>query len=173
MTTRRRFLFTIAALCFGPLLSSSAWAQINYAALKTELQTDPTGIGYAASVAAGNDTETARLINEVRTVPPTFTINRGPVPSSIVVNEIEAADLSALITNQLLQLQIITQFGTVDLGDASTRQILGGIFPVASATRTNLTALANRPASRAEVYPGSPGRNANITPDDVAKALRG
>lgn len=162
----RVFSWTLVALT---LVASPLWAAIDYAALKTELGTDPAGIGYAASVAAGNDTETARLINEVRTVAPTFTINRGPVSSQLVVNEFDATEFGLLVTNDLLRLSIVTQFGTVDLSDASTRQILGAIFPAGGPTRTNLIALATRACSRAEFLFG---RGTEVSPVDVAKALR-
>ena len=36
---------------------------MDYAALKTELTTDPKGLGYAASLASTNDVATAVLIN--------------------------------------------------------------------------------------------------------------
>lgn len=156
----------------GPLLVATGGG-IDFTALATEINTDPTGIGYGPFVTSGTDVEVARLMNEVRTTVPTFKINRGAVPSQLVVNEIDATELDLLTTNQLLQLQVVTQFGTVDLGDASVRQILGGLFPALGSTRTALIALADRPAARAEVYPGSSGSGTIITAADVAKALRG
>lgn len=142
---------------------------INYTALATEITTDPTGIGYAPFVASGNDVAVAALLNEIRVSAPTFTINRGQVPSQLVVNEFDATEFGLLTTNQLLQLSIITQFGSVDLGDASVRQILGAIFPVAGPTRAALVALANRPCSRAEFLFGL---GVTISASDVARALR-
>jgi len=143
---------------------------IDYPALNTEILTDPTGIGYAPYVTDGNDVLVAALLNEVRVAAPTFTINRGEVPSQKVVNEFDATEFGALVTEQLQRLSILTQFGTVDLGDATVRQILGAIFPLGGPTRTNLTALATRPCSRGEFLFGA---GTVITPGDVAKALRG
>lgn len=143
---------------------------INYAVLKTEIQTDPSGIGYAPNVASGNDVAVAAQLNEVRITAPAFAINRGEVSSRLVVNEFDATEFGALTTNQLQQLSIITQFGTVDLGDASTRQILGAIFPSGGPTRTSLTALSTRSCSRAEFLFGL---GVNVSQSDVAKALRG
>jgi len=143
---------------------------IDYPALQTEILTDPVGIGYAPYVTDGNDVLVAALLNEVRVAAPTFTINRGEVPSQKVVNEFDATEFGALVTEQLQRLSILTQFGTVDLGDATVRQILGAIFPLGGPTRTNLTALATRPCSRGEFLFGA---GTVITPGDVAKALRG
>ena len=38
---------------------------IDYIALKSELQTDPQGFGYAAPLAAGNDSQLAALVNQI------------------------------------------------------------------------------------------------------------
>lgn len=165
----KRLLLTIALLFLAPW----SWATgIDYAALKTELLTDPAGIGYAASVTAGNDTETARIINAVRTVPPVFTINRGPIPSFLAKNAIVRADWTLVSPSDQNLLALILSSETVDMSDANTRASLGGIFPAGSTTRNNFIALANRAASRAEVYPGSPGAGTTISVSDVALALR-
>lgn len=143
---------------------------IDYPALNTEIRTDPVGIGYAPHVDSGNDVLVAALLNEVRVAAPTFSINRGEVPSQKVVNEFDAGEFGALVTEQLQRLSIMTQFGTVDLGDATVRQILGAIFPLGGVTRTNLTALSTRSCSRGEFLFGA---GTVISAADVARALRG
>lgn len=155
------------------------------AALKTELQTDPRGYGYA--FAGRNDTDMANRLNLVRDGSagrvPTNPTAAGGVATGIVsvfrddipVREIVAAITPADYTN-LTQLQIsklTLQFAgsgmVIDATNANTRGSFAAIFSGMSATTTNaINALASRPASRAEELFGL---NFRVSATDVGTAL--
>src|ERR1043166_27585 len=63
------------------------------AALKSELLTDPSGLGYAASVTSRDDSITATLINLARAA---IQIKRADVSSAELVNAIDVADYASL-----------------------------------------------------------------------------
>jgi hypothetical protein len=141
-----------------------------YAALKTELQTDPTSLGYAAMIAVGNDQGLAELVN---TPQPTILLFREAVSADEVYENINAAEFSALTQQQLMRLQVIMMQATnggVSFRRANSRQLLKNIFPNGGPTDTNLTNIAKRQGSRAEQVLQ---QGISVTPLDIAIALRG
>lgn len=141
-----------------------------YAALKTELQTDPTSLGYAAMIAVGNDQGLAELVN---TPQPTILLYRESVSADEVYENINAAEFSALTQQQLMRLQVIMAQATnggVSFRRANSRQLLKNIFPNGGPTDTNLTNIAKRQGSRAEQVLQ---QGISVTPLDIAIALRG
>lgn len=155
---------------------------IDYAALKTELNTDPTALGYAAPRTAGDDVTLAGIVNLLRA---TIQIRRADISASEIANAIDVADYTALpgsptaaqLSSERRFLAWITGILTVGsvrlLNDDGTNAPaitnFQAMFPAGSATRTRLLALASRNGSRAEQLFGA---GTVITSADVAKALR-
>jgi hypothetical protein len=142
---------------------------IDYAALASEINTDPAALGYAAPKAAGNDQGVANLLNAVG-AGAGFQVNREPISTAFFLSNVAAAEYLALTAVKLAQLQCIVAAQTVDINDASTQAMLIGVFGNPSATRTNIIAILKRQGSRAEVLFG---RGTVITVNDISKALRG
>jgi len=151
---------------------------INYAALKTELQTDPQTYGYAAALAAGEPETVAALLNKVRNGTDgeaAITINRTTISPTEVLRVITVGDFRANLTNMAASwFESVTQYGTLQLRDAQgastpTRDNFIALFSNGSATLTRLAALETRNGSRAEqLY----GEGTVITPQDIATAMR-
>ncbi len=156
------------------------------AALKTELNTDPRGYGFAADLASGNDSGLVAKLNLKRdgapgNVPanPTgaggqasgiITVFRTDIPVKEVIASIAPVDYAAL--TQLQISKITLQFaGTgmiIDATNANTRGSFAGIFSSMSApTVAAVNALAQRVGSRAEELFGT---GAVITDLDVTHA---
>lgn len=144
---------------------------IDYAALKTELQTDPNAYGYAPLIAAGNMQGLADKLNQVRAA---ISIPRPDVTPDEVLEAIRLSDLRSATTavqaaymQSLLVLpniRILKENGT----DARVLTSLMDILTNGSASETRLRALATRSGSRAEQLFG-PG--AWLTWSDITTAL--
>jgi hypothetical protein len=138
---------------------------IDYIQLKSELQEDPTSQGYATPLAAGDHVAVAALLNEVdagiqidRTQ-----IARREVMEAIVWSEFEGATATKRDTVKTLM--------TLDNFNVNAQNVKDGflgVFGAGTGTRTNLTAMLNRPGSRAEQLFGE---GAQITHTDIAIAL--
>jgi len=137
---------------------------MDYAALRSELLTDPTGLGYAAMIASGSDHLLADALNAPRS---TYPVDRGPVPSSVVAAGIPAGEFAALQPAQRDYVGMLISAGEVHLAGTLKNDIVG-FFPAASASRAHLRAISSRDASRAE-YLGLE----TVSPSDIAVALRG
>ena len=140
---------------------------MDYVALKSELQTDPTSLGYAAAIASGSDNILANLINAVSQ---SININRATVTNVEVFNAIDATDYAGLTSAKKSDLQLVLTPDTVTVNNANVRTILASIFGAGSATRTALLALQTRKGSRAEQLFGA---GVFVTESDIAIALRG
>lgn len=112
---------------------------MDLAALKTELTTDPEGLGYT-----GHDEHDAGLLNA-----PTRTPDRESIDSGLLVACISPTDFAALTANQKQYLGLFTNAGSVPL-TAAVKQNLAGMFDAGSATRQALVAAMKRTGSRAE-----------------------
>lgn len=141
---------------------------INYATLKTEIQNDPAGIGYAAFVTAENDAGLAGALNLVR-AGASYSIFKSSIPIKDVIANIVAADFATLTTLQIEKLQLLFAGNTsgLDATDLNTRSIILGIFSGMTTTVSNLTTLAKRQGSRAEVLFGM---GTVITDHDIGRA---
>lgn len=142
---------------------------IDPATLKTELTTDPANLGYASPVAAGNDVTLADLLNQAR-AGATYQVYRGVVPSYEVINNTDPADWVALTAAEKQRYQTLTGAGQVDVSQPNVRNTFGAMFAAGTATRANLTAMAVRQASRAEILFGT---GTVVTVADISFALRG
>jgi hypothetical protein len=156
------------------------------ASLRSELQTDPAGLGYAPYRAAGNHQALADLLNWPRdgvTAPP---LAGAPAGAAITVRNpsISAADLLEAIDNRdfattpnaahVAWFESITQQRTIALlnEDGTNNRVLGNLNRLITSdtqgSRTRLLALATRRGSRAEQLWG-PGTV--VTIDDIGRAL--
>lgn len=138
---------------------------INYAALKTELQSDPTSLGLAALLSAGNHDAVAAKLNEVNA---NIDVQRSTVASDEIIEAMDATEFAALAQANLLRLLILLQKETFVISRANTRALIAGVFPVGGPTRTRLAALLTRKGSRAEQLFNS---STVITAADIARAL--
>lgn len=138
-------------------------------AIKTELETDPEGLGLVAPPAI-DDVGNANLLNEVRTA---TQIERQDIPSTEIargINRVEYA-AAALSDRQWIDLQLSA--GLVDARAGSeARAGLLGIFGAGTTTRTNLSALLTRDGTRIEQMheQGLLSQSFPITPSEVANA---
>jgi hypothetical protein len=145
---------------------------IDYTALATEINNDPSALGYAVPKNAGNDQGVADVINLVR-AGASFQVNREPIARETFIENINSTEFAALTALQLSRLQVILTGATVDINGTNTQSNLLGIFPnsnVAGTTKSNISALLKRQASRAEVLFG---RGTIVSATDVSRALRG
>lgn len=137
---------------------------INYAALKTELQVDPAGLGYAPHLAAGADQSLADLLNEARQ---SISIPRATIPAHEVWEAIVPAEWTALTANERQRVQTILSMGEVNVRGTNTRSSLAAAFGAGTTSRSNLAALQTRRGSRAEELFGE---GITVTSEDIAKA---
>ena len=132
--------------------------------LKTELDTDPLGLGYAGT----SHPEAADILN---TVDVQHQIDNSSVPIHFVRDEIRLAEWEAI--SQGKRDMIILIFGNGDTNVDITNSLLVaqilGAFTVAQApdTRAGMLALATRDGTRAETLFGS---SVWVTAADVAEA---
>lgn len=148
--------------------------------LKTEITTDPMGLGYAPLVSAGDDAGVAALLNDrtrgfTRVVSPTMVNARGLLArlgasvGASVLDKLDAAKASSPAIRWAFAF-IVSAEG-IDVGHAETRAMLdqlasAGVLTAAEADAIKTLAVVQ--ASRAEVLFGQP-----VSDRDVSIALRG
>jgi len=140
--------------------------------ITAELTNDPRGLGYGPSIPA-NLGELSRLLN---TAPQpagsggAVTVFKPYTDLSDAIACVVASEYTALTAAQkALWTDLVMRAGPrgIKSGDANMRATVVSVFP-AGATRTALTAVASRPASRAEELWGV----GTYVPDqDLAAAL--
>lgn len=136
---------------------------LNYAQLKTELQTDSLALGYAPFISAGNHAALADLLNQVRA---TIAIDRDTVAAWEVFDAVVPSEWTALSAQEKQRIQTILSMGMVSVRGANTRSAFLAAFVAGTTTRSNLAALQTRQGSRAEQL-----FSQSITPADIAQAL--
>lgn len=153
---------------------------IDYAALRTEILTDPNAYGYAEHRTSGNDQAIADLLNLKRA---TIQIPRADISPREIWEQLDMADMPALANNpssgqqsqerrDLAWLQGLTGLAQISLvnpngTDTLVRTMFGRLFPAGTGTRTRLLALSTRQGSRAEQLFGAGTFVGNL---DVAQA---
>lgn len=150
--------------------------------LRTEVQNDPRGYGYAALVSGGNYQGVADALNVTRdgSNPPTnptaaggsangaISINRGYISTQELVEAVVQSEMPSA-ASQRDWLIMVTQGDRVRVDTGSTaRAGLLAIFGAGTTTRTNLTAAASRNGSRSEELFGV---NVVVAWQDVTAAL--
>lgn len=145
---------------------------ISYSALKTECQTDPTGLGLTAQFNAGNDSIVADILNLPRVA---IQIKRGDIQPSEVFHALDLADLvtnPGATTNSYLECLLTAPYTLRLLNDdGSNTPVQTNILTLLKAgstpTKTRLSALTTRNGSRAEQLFGA---GTFLTATDVALA---
>lgn len=140
-------------------------ANINYPALATEITTDPMSLGYAGK----SDYEIATILNTAGASGETLFKSYTPVEDIIACIVRSEYDALAAAGKTYLN-EVVLKSAKVKTGDVTLRNQLGGLFGAGTTTRTNLTNIASRPASRGEILFGE---GTTISDQDVATALRG
>lgn len=126
-------------------------------ALKTELTTDPAGLGYAGK----SHEDQSILINK-----PQRTIDAEAINGGVLVSCLDKTEFTALSASDKAYLNLFVTAGDVPMS-ANVRQALRALFPAGSETRNRINAATRRNGSRAEEL--GLGR---VTESDVADALR-
>jgi hypothetical protein len=150
---------------------------IDYAALKTELQTDPKGLGLAVRVAAGDDDGAATLLNTAGLSGET--VQDGEIPKgtfllSLAPNLLSMASLSAALQEKWDRIiNAVAANATVHITHPHViacvdAAVADGILTADDGAATK--ALGTRSCSRAEKLFGA---GVVVTDADVARALRG
>ena len=132
------------------------------AILKTELDTDPNSLGYAAA----NNSECAALLNAVDAANPidVSVVDGQELSKAVVISEytvLSAAERDGWTTI------LAAGNGQVDINDARVVAQIAAIWGAGTATRANLLALKIRDGSRAETVFGV---GSSVTAQDVAEA---
>jgi hypothetical protein len=139
------------------------------AALMTEVNTDPKGLGYASQ--SGNADSIAVLMN---TSPEPIAsasqeqIYRSRVASSDLMAGIILSEFASLTQANRDYCTMLFSAANVNTGDANIRTQMAGIFGGATTSRANLIAAAQKNASRAEALWGDGFR---VTGQQVYLAL--
>lgn len=139
------------------------------AALMSEVNNDPKGLGYATQ--AGNADSIAVLMNtspEPIAAGSQEQIYRSRVASSDLMAGIVLSEFTALTQANRDYCVMLFSAPFVNTGDANLRTQLGGIFGAATTSRANLMAAAQKNASRSEALFGD---NRQVTAQEVYKAL--
>lgn len=136
---------------------------LSLAALKTELQTDPSTLGYGPFLAVGNTGALADLLNQVRGG---ISVFRSSIATWEIVANTVKSEYDALTAGDKQLYQILVSTGTINATDSRIRAMFAAIFGAGTTTRANLTAMASRTGSRAEQLFGEA-----VSHQDVARAL--
>lgn len=148
-------------------------------AQKTTLKTDITSAGNAAALGAfitGTDWVSIAAFYNANSA---STVWRPNVPVADLAQQIVGSAFDGLTVAKQNGYLAMTQGGVVHADQASIRAWFSDIFGGGSATLTNLTAIAQRPATRFELLFSSVAAPANVTtvfgqqlsPDDVQDAM--
>ncbi len=137
---------------------------IDPVALKAELDTDPSGLGYAAHMTSGNNTALVGLLNEPHAADQ---VDRGIVPAHEIVTATDATEWAALSSAEKGRYDTITGAGEIDASATNVRDAFAAMFAGGTTTRTALLAIGTRDGSRVEALFGV-GESASL--DDVRKA---
>lgn len=129
-------------------------------ALKSEIQSDPATIGYAAL--KGDHVGIAQAMNRSQR-----TIDAETLSNGVLVSCIDKTEFATLSAADKQWLNLFVTAGSVPMTGA-VRQALRSLFPAGSTTRGNINQATKRTGSRAEEL--GFGR---VTESDVADALRG
>lgn len=127
---------------------------VNISALKVELQTDPKALGYSAFVTIRDLNRLVDLINTRGLTNDTVSV--ATVTSSDLQVNVVGSEYTGLTAAQRNLWDVIIFTGTqgIALSNANVRNQIGVVWSAATTTRSNLSNLQNRAASRAEVLFG-------------------
>lgn len=125
----------------------------HYAALKTELTTDPLGLGYVGKT----DEECADLLNIAApdNTNPEKRVSRDSVDSWEIVGATVYGEYVSLTATQRDLYGAVVSCGRVNPQNGNIRTIFGQLFGAGTTTRAQLNDLQYRGSSRAEKLFGS------------------
>ena len=145
---------------------------IVHSSLKTEINSDPAGLGYAPFISSGNYGGAAAILNTIRSGVAAdgknYSIHRDDVLPAEVIDAISATDFAALTTLQSQQLQLLLGMRSIDCTRNNLRTNLVNIFPVGGGSHAPINNLTSRNGSRAEVLFGI---RTIVEASDIAQAL--
>jgi hypothetical protein len=135
--------------------------------IRTEIDTDPKGLGYTTLKAQSNGPEAvAAKMNEIggssETLTPTWTA------TTEVLAVLVGTEVLALSQANRDMLAILTSTTQVKTGSATLRAAIAAIFASGTTSRTNLVALTTKSCSRAAALWGE---GTYISATDVGNAL--
>ena len=134
---------------------------IDIDALKSEIDLDPTGIGYPIDILGIH-----AAINLPRS---TIPFDRQLVPSHEVLDATVAGEYGGLSATERERYALFISAGEINVESANTRAAFLAMFTAGTTTRANLGALQTRDGSRAEELFGE---GISIEVHRVAEALR-
>lgn len=146
---------------------------INYTTLKTEINTDPLNVGYAAYVTMGSDYNIAMLLNAgAGSGASTLTLQTMPKDAfqlAVVPAVIALASASSALQAKWDRILGMVEASTViDFTNSTVQALLAELVTDNLMTQNQVTAINQRTGSRAEVLFGA---TTIIDHLDVAKAL--
>ncbi len=140
---------------------------ISYQTLKTELNTDPSGLGYPALITSGSDNALADALNLSRVTITNISVTL--LTPHLVFAAIVPSEWAAVSASNQQIIQMILALDMINPNDTNTKNAFLQAFGSGTTTRTNLNALLTRQGSRAEQLFGA---GTIIYSQDVAIALR-
>ena len=123
---------------------------INLTELKTELTTDPMGLGLSSSYSTGNDASCAGILNEVREGV-NYEKRRNLIPSYEVVGSIVPSEWTSLSADEKERISFIVSAGEINPNSTNVVTAFTTAFTSGSSTRTNILGILNEQTSRAQM----------------------
>lgn len=126
---------------------------VNLSALRTEILTDPRGLGYSTGVTRGDHNLISDLLN---TRAASHSVSIGTIFSIDMQQAVVAAEYAVISGGQrdLWNAIITTAVNGVQISNTILRTQVAFVWSAATTTRANLLALDTRTGSRAEVLFG-------------------
>lgn len=131
--------------------------------LRTELDTDPTGLGYAPFIPGGNLTALADLVNTLTDID----IDKLSISNFDVINALDYTEVNSLASPEREALTILTQPDRIPVS-SNTKNAFAAIFAAGTNSRANLQAISRKKATRAEILFGA---NVTVTSGQIGDAL--
>ena len=140
---------------------------LTLSALRTELLTDPTGIGYSTAVTRADHNTLVDLVNRSAA---SYVVSIGTVTAINLQSVVVASEYAVLSGGQrdLWNAVLTAATGGVPISNTAIRAQVAVVWSAGTTTRSNLLALDTRTGTRAEVLFGEGVR---VTSTDVQKAL--
>lgn len=147
--------------------ASERGSMFTVSALRTELLTDPTGIGYSTAVTRADHNT---LVDQVNRFAVSYAVSMGTVTSIAMQTAVVPGEYGVLSNGQrdLWNAVLVAAVNGVPISNTVIRTQVAFVWSAGTTTRANLLALDTRSGTRAEVLFGEGVR---VTSTDVQKAL--
>ena len=135
--------------------------------LRTELLTDPRGLGYSTAVTRGDHNTLADLLNRLAA---SNTVSVGTIFVIDMQQAVVASEYAVLSAGQrdLWGAIVTTAVNGIAISNTVLRNQVAFVWSAGTTTRTSLLALDTRSGSRAEVLFGE---HTAVSPTEIGKAL--